>query len=307
MDFSQLKKNRGKTVEQLSKKMEQESKGGGFKKDERIWFPERDKAGNAQAVIRFLPISPMDADELEAPYVKLFSHAFQGPGGWYIENSRTTLGKDEADPLAELNREEWDDKDEEAKDRVRKRKRKLHYYSNVYIIKDPANPENEGQVRIFRYGKKIFEKLQACLKPKFEDDPKFDPFCFFDGADFRLRMTVVDDYPSYEESKFLEPSQFAGGDEAKMEEVWKQEHALKEIVAEDKFKSYDELKKQLHRALKITGASQSAMESAPSDEAPAPKQQESSAPAPESKAPEQKEEESSTPQSSLDFFKSLAG
>lgn len=238
--ISELRKARG-NFEDLTKEIEkQASKGQGQKDDDRFWSCQCDKAGNGQAIIRFLP-APQGED---FPYVRMWSHGFQGPTGkWYIENSRTTLGKDQKDPVTELNNSLWATKVKANEDIARAQKRKLSYYSNVLIISDPANPENEGKVKLFRYGAKIFEKLQAAMKPEFEDDPKFNPFDFWEGANFRLKIGRVDKYANFDKSSLA--AQTEVGDDDKLEKIWSQCASLKAIVAEDQFKSYEELEKRL--------------------------------------------------------------
>lgn len=265
-NFSKLK-NKKRNVDALAAKADEMK--GGFKKDERIWKPQRDEAGNAYAVIRFLDLSPIDmeiqekiaeaegedvAEKKVTPWVLKYGHSFRGPGGWYIEDSRTTLGQDESDPVAELNKSEWDENDEEAKKKVRPRSRKKKYYSNVLIIKDSNNPENNGKVMLYEYGQKIFDKINECLKPKFPDDPKFDPFSFYDGADFILKVYTEEKgrnkFPNYDKSEFAARSPLFGGDDDKIEAVWKKSYSLQDLISPDKFKSYEELKKRLEMALK---------------------------------------------------------
>ena len=182
------------------------------------------------------------------PFVKMYSHAFQGPGGWYIENSLTTIGKD--DPLGEYNRELWNSGDESLKEQVRKQKRKLSYYSNVYIVKDPANPENEGTVRLFRYGKKIHDMIMNAVNgDELEGREGINPFCFWEGADFKLRVKKVAGYPNYDSSDFAPVGTLEDLDDAQLESIWKRGHSLQDLVAADKFKSYDALQDRLNKVL----------------------------------------------------------
>lgn len=250
MSFSDLRNSKKNTFAKLQKQLENSTKVGTV--DERMWKLTSDKAGNGFAVIRFLPA----AEGEDMPFVKLYSHAFQGPGGWYIENSLTTLGKD--DPLGEYNRELWNSGDEDLKNQVRKQKRKLSYYSNVYIVKDPANPENEGTVRIFRYGKKIHDKIMEAVNgDELEGREGINPFCFWAGADFKLRVKKVAGYPNYDSSEFQPVATLEDLDDAQLESIWNRQHALQALVAEDQFKAYDQLKARLDKVLGRSGSAAS--------------------------------------------------
>lgn len=249
MNFSELK-NKKNTLASLQKKLEEQTKPSFGVKDERMWYPEVDKAGNGFAVIRFLP-TPEGED---MPFVKLYSHGFQGPGGWYIENSLTTLGQ--TDPIGEYNRELWNSGSDELKKQAQKQKRKLSYYSNVYVVSDPTNPENEGKVVIFRYGKKIFDKIaEAVNGNELEKKAGIDPFDLWQGANFNLRIKKVEGYPNYDSSTFDSPSVLGGLDDAQLESIWKREYPLMPLVAPDQFKTYEELQKQFDRAMKRTAPS----------------------------------------------------
>ena len=244
MSFSSLKQNKASVFQKLQKQLEETTKVGTT--DERLWKLTTDKAGNGFAVIRFLPAS----DGEDMPFVKMYSHGFQGPGGWYIENSLTTLGKD--DPLGEYNRELWNSGDESLKEQVRKQKRKLSYYANVYIVKDPGNPENEGQVKIFRFGKKIYDKIMDAVNgDELEGREGINPFDFWTGANFKLRAKKVAGYPNYDSSEFQESSVLEGLDDAQLESIWKRQHALQSIVAPDQFKTYEQLKARLDVVLNL--------------------------------------------------------
>ena len=214
--------------------------------DERLWKPEVDKAGNGYAVIRFLPAP--DGEDL--PWAQVWSHAFQGPGGWYIENSLTTLGK--KDPVSDLNRELWNSGAEGSPQRTqaRNQKRKLNYYSNIYVVKDSANPSNEGKVFLYRFGKKIFDKIMESMQPAFEDETPVNPFDFWKGADFKLKITRVAGFWNYDKSEFAETSTLGGFNDKELEAIWKEEHSLAAFTADDQFKSYDELKQRLESTLK---------------------------------------------------------
>ena len=243
MSFASLKKQSklGSLTAKLVKEVEKMNNNGG-QGDDRLWKLEVDKGGNGYAVIRFLPAP--DGEDL--PFVKLYSHAFQGPGGWYIENSLTTLGQ--KDPVSEFNSQLWNNGTDAGKDTARKQKRKLTYISNIYVVKDPANPENEGKTFLYKYGKKIFDKLTAAMQPEFEDEEAIDPFDFWQGANFKLKAKNVAGYRNYDSSEFAATSALLDDDDA-MEAVWKKEHSLAELVAADQFKSYDELKTRLSNVL----------------------------------------------------------
>ena len=211
--------------------------------DERIWKPVMDKAGNGYAVIRFLP-APEGED---MPWAKLWNHAFQGPTGqWYIENSLTTVGQN--DPVSEYNSKLWNSGVESDKEIARKQKRKLQYYSNIYVVEDPANPENEGKVFLYRYGKKIFDKIMEAMQPAFQDESPVNPFDFWEGANFKLKLRKVDGYWNYDKSEFADPSALFDNDE-EIEALWKTEYSLADFTASSNFKSYDELKTRLDAVL----------------------------------------------------------
>ena len=243
MSFSDLKKQSklGSLTEKLVKEVEKMNNSSS-NKDDRLWSLTVDKAQNGYAIIRFLP-APNGED---LPFVKLYSHAFQSNGGWYIENSRTTLG--DKDPVSEYNTQLWNNGTDSGKDLARKQKRKLTYISNIYVVKDPANPENEGRVFLYKFGKKIFDKLTAAMQPEFEDETPMDPFDFWQGANFRLKAKNVAGYRNYDSSEFAAPGALLSDDDA-MEAIWKKQYALAELVAPDQFKSYDELKKRLDSVL----------------------------------------------------------
>ena len=239
MSFKDLKKQSklGSLTAKLVKEVEKMNNNGASG-DERTWKLDVDKSGNGYAVIRFLP-APEGED---LPFVKLYSHAFQGPGGWYIENSLTTLGQ--KDPVSEYNTQLWNNGTDAGKDTARKQKRKLTYISNIYVVKDPANPENEGKTFLFKYGKKIFDKLTAAMQPEFEDEEAIDPFDFWQGANFKLKAKNVAGYRNYDSSEFAAQSPLLDDDEA-MEGLWKKQSSLQEFVGADQFKSYEDLKKRL--------------------------------------------------------------
>jgi len=243
MSFKDLKKQSklGSLTAKLVKEVEKMNNTGG-NADDRIWKLDVDKGGNGYAVIRFLP-APEGED---LPFVKLYSHAFQGPGGWFIENSLTTLGQ--KDPVSEYNSLLWNNGTDAGKETARKQKRKLTYVSNIYVVKDPANPDNEGKVFLYKYGKKIFDKLTAAMQPEFEDEEAIDPFDFWQGANFKLKAKNVAGYRNYDSSEFAAQSSLLDDDDA-MESLWKKQFSLSEIVAADQFKTYDELKTRLDYVL----------------------------------------------------------
>ena len=211
--------------------------------DERLWKPVMDKSGNGYAVIRFLP-APEGED---MPWAKVWNHAFQGPTGqWYIENSLTTVGQN--DPVSEYNSKLWNSGVESDKEIARKQKRKLQYYSNIYVVEDPANPENEGKVFLYRYGKKIFDKIMEAMQPAFQDESPVNPFDFWEGANFKLKLRKVDGYWNYDKSEFADPSALFDNDE-EIEALWKTEYSLADFTASSNFKSYDELKTRLDAVL----------------------------------------------------------
>ena len=214
--------------------------------DERLWKPELDKSGNGYSVIRFLP-SPEGED---LPWAKVWNHAFQGPTGqWYIENSLTTIGQ--KDPVSEYNSKLWNSGVESDKEIARKQKRKLQYFSNILVVSDPKHPENEGKVMLFRYGKKIFDKMMEAMQPAFEDETPINPFDFWEGAEFKLKIRKVDGFWNYDKSEFSAPSPIAD-DESKIESIWKSQHSLAEKLDASNFKSYDELSTRFHAVISGT-------------------------------------------------------
>ena len=221
--------------------------------DNRFWKPELDKTGNGYAIIRFLPQS--EGEEL--PWVRLWSHAFKGPGGWFIENSLTTINK--SDPVSEYNTQLWNSGIESDKDTARKQKRILKYYANVYIVSDSKHPENEGKVRLFKFGKKIFDKITEAMNPAFDDEESLNPFDLWKGADFKLKIRKVDGFWNYDKSEFTTPKALLDDDE-ELENVYKSQHSLKAFVEPSQFKTYDELKEKLHRTLTGTGVGKTTAE-----------------------------------------------
>ena len=245
VDFASLKKNRQSVFDNLTSEMNKLNTQAPSD-DNRFWKPEVDKSGNGYAVIRFLP-APAEED---VPFVRVWDHGFKGPGGWYIEKSLTTIGQ--ADPVSEHNTELWNSGIEANKQVVRDQKRRLTYYSNIYVVKDPAHPENEGKVFLYKYGKKIFEKLNAAMNPEFEDEKPMNPFDLWEGANFKLKIRNYEGYRNYDKSEFDSAGPLFEDDD-KLESVWKSEHKLSEFTDPSNFKSYDELKAKLHRVLGLSG------------------------------------------------------
>ena len=252
--FASLKKSRSNDLQKLQSEVEKinNPQNNFSREDERCWKAELDKSGNGYAVIRFLP--PPNGEEMA--WAKIFNHGFQGPGGWYIENSLTTLGQ--KDPLAEYNSTLWNSGIEANKEIARKQKRRLTYFSNVYVVEDKANPQNEGKVFLFRYGKKIFDKISSMANPEFEDESSVDVFSFWDGANFKLKIRKVDGFSNYDKSEFVTPAPLL--EDSEMERVWGEQNPLDEFVNQNNFKTYDELKTRLDVVL---GNTQTAAMSAP--------------------------------------------
>ena len=244
VDFANLKRSSG-NLDKLSKAIEALNTSEGSDNKDNYWKPEVDKAGNGMAVIRFLPAPAVDGDDA-LPWVKLFSHGFQGPGGWLIDNCLTT--KNQQCPVCEHNSSLWNSGIEANKEIVRKQKRKLNYIANVYIVSDPKHPENEGQIKLFRFGKKIFDKITEAMNPQFADEKAINPFDLWAGANFKLKIRKVEGYQNYDKSEFESPAPLSS-DDAKLEKIWKSEHSLKEMTADKEFKTYEELLTRLTRVL----------------------------------------------------------
>ena len=248
MSFKDLKKKSslGALTQKLVKEAEKMNNAGGSG-DDRYWKLECDKAQNGYAVIRFLPAP----DSEDMPFVKMYSHAFQGKGGWYIENSLTTLGQ--KDPVSEFNSELWNNGTDAGKDQARKQKRKLTYIANIMVVKDPANPQNEGGVFLYKFGKKIFDKIMSAMQPEFEDEEAINPFDFWEGASFKLKAKNVAGYRNYDSSEFGKVEPLLGGDDDALEALWNKQNSLAELVSADQFKDYDALKKRLNQVLGLAG------------------------------------------------------
>lgn len=248
LDFTQLKKNSGKSgLEKLTAELQKLGSGNQESaSDNRFWYPNVDKAGNGYAVIRFLPAPP---DE-DVPFVRVWEHGFKGPTGkWYIEKSLTTIGQN--DPVGELNSMLWNsttDDNSPSRKQAREQKRKLGYISNIYVVQDQLNPENNGKVFLFKFGKKIFDKLNEAMNPQFADEDALNPFDFWDGANFKLKIRNVEGYRNYDKSEFASKAPLFD-DDSELEAVWKKQHSLKSFIDPSSFKSYDELKRKLNTVL----------------------------------------------------------
>jgi len=294
--FANLKRNSSQ-FDKLTKAVESvnnQSVEAGSKEDTRFWQPEVDKAGNGMAVIRFLPAPSVDGED-GLPWVRVFNHGFQGPGGWYIENSLTTLNQ--KDPVSEYNSTLWNSGIEANKEIARKQKRKLTYIANILVISDPANPSNEGQIKLYKFGKKIFDKISEAMNPEFADETPVNPFDMWEGANFKLKIRNVEGYRNYDKSEFADKSALFDGDDSKLEELWKQEYSLKEFLEPKQFKSYEVLKARLDKVLGFDGG------------AVAPKTKAESADISRKLSEEDLEriDRKTVADDDLDYFKSLAG
>ena len=248
MDFESLKSSASnfdkitKALEASTEKPESSGSKSSKYQDDRIWKPELDKTGNGYAVIRFLPATSGE----EMPWQRVWSHAFQDKGGWYIENSLTTMNQ--KDPVSEENTRLWNTGVDSDKEIARKRKRKLSYYSNIYVVSDPKHPENEGKVFIFKFGKKIFDKITEAMQPAFDDETPINPFDFWKGANFKLKIRKVDGYWNYDKSEFEGVSQIKESDDD-IKAIWSKQYPLNPFVDPSNFKTYDELKEKLNRVI----------------------------------------------------------
>jgi len=297
-NFEALKQNRKSNFDKLTSELNKlnSTVPQDNTNDDRFWKPDVDKAGNGYAIIRFLP-APAGED---MPFVRIWDHGFQGPGGWYIEKSLTTFNK--PDPVSEHNTKLWNSGVESNKDLVRKQKRRLSYYSNILVINDPTRPENNGKVFLFKYGKKIWDKLNEAMHPQFADEKAVNPFDFWDGANFKLKIRQVEGYRNYDKSEFEAQSTIANDDDA-IKAIWGKQHSLQELLDPKHFKSYEELKMRLEKALGAVSApaQRSAMDE---DEAfPTPQR---AAPAPSIPAAKQESAPWDEDDDDLSFFKKLA-
>lgn len=247
--LASMKKSRQTDIEKLTREAEKMVKGN-RQADDRYWYPTQDKAGNGSALIRFLP-APKGED---FPFVRYWTHSFKGKGGWYIERSLTSLGKDVKDPVGEYNSELWATDTEANKKIAKKQKRKLNYVAGVYIVNDPGNPENNGKVFLYRFGKKIFDMINTKMKPEFDGDAAINVFDFWDGANFKLRVYKTDasdgdkGFNNYDKSTFEEPSALFDNDDD-IGAVWAKQYSLLAEVAPSKYKTYAELKREFLRAI----------------------------------------------------------
>ena len=245
MSFQNLKKQSrsGSLTDKLIKSVEKLNDKGGNGADERIWKPSVDKTGNGFAVIRFLP----EAEGCDLPWARVYTHAFQGPGGWLIDQCLTT--KEQKCPVCEYNSTLWNNGTDAGKEQARKQKRKLSYYSNIFVVSDPSNPDNEGKVFLYKYGKKIHDKIVAAAQPQFEDETPINPFDFWKGADFKLKITKVAGFWNYDKSEFDRPGTLGGFSDAELEGIYNKEYSLKEFTDPSNFKSYEELETRLSMVL----------------------------------------------------------
>ena len=303
MSFKDLK-NKSQSISKLTQELEKMNKGGAESyKDDRFWRPELDKASNGYAVIRFLP--PVEGEEV--PWVRVFNHGFKGPGGWFIENCPTTIGK--KCPICEANSELWNSGSETSKGLASARKRKLTYIANILVLQDPKNPQNEGKVFLFKFGKKIFDKIMEKLQPESSEYDPVDPLNVFDywqGADFKLRVRSVAGYVNYDKSEFGSPTPLFGGDDAKLEALWKTQHSLKAFTEPSEFKSYDELKSKFESVNKgSVSAPKNVEEDDIEDEVPA-KPVAKSKPAPKIAEKKPSYDEDAEEENALSYFEKLA-
>ena len=290
MSFANLKRNRD-SLDKLTKAIEitTQSAEAGSKDDTRFWAPTVDKSGNGMAVIRFLPEPAIDGDD-GLPWVRRFDHGFQGPGGWFIDNCLTTVG--DKCPVCEHNSTLWNSGVEANKEIVRKQKRRLSYIANIYVISDPSNPENEGTVRLYKFGKKIFDKISEVMNPEFPDETPLNPFDLWEGANFKLKIRNVEGYRNYDKSEFADKSALLDGDDDKLEAIYTKEHSLKDFTDKKHFKPYEQLKARLDKVLGFEG-----------DAVPNIRAEDVELPTPVTRA---KAPVSTTVDDDLDYFKSLA-
>lgn len=250
--FAALKRNRS-SLDALTKAIEavnQPQGEAGGKDDNRFWQPTVDKSGNGMAVIRFLPAPEADGDDA-LPWIRVFNHGFQGPGGWYIDNCLTTVNQ--KCPVCEHNNTLWNSGIEANKEIARKQKRKLTYMANILVVSDPSNPQNEGQIKLYKFGKKIFDKISEAMNPEFADEQAVNPFDLWEGANFKLKIRNVEGYRNYDKSEFADKSPVMDGDDDKLEALWKKEYSLKEFTDAKNFKPYEQLKARLDKVLGFDG------------------------------------------------------
>ena len=308
-DFASMKKNSKTASNILAKELEKVTKGGGENsyKDDRMWQPEVDKTGNGYAVIRFLPAPPSE----DLPWVRVFSHGFQSKGGWYIENCPTTIGQ--KCPVCEANNELWNSGNDDDKNIARDRKRKLSYISNILVVDDPVNPANNGKIFLYRYGKKIFDKINDKMNPQYKDEDPVNPFDFWQGANFKIKIRNVDGYRNYDKSEFSAASPVLDGDEKALEALWRKEYPLQDFVKPDQFKQYGELKTKFQSVINGSSTAKAENMDLSEDEEETPQKKftpkfpaaEAKSPGREAK-PKSKTEDSDEDDDALDYFKRLA-
>ena len=298
MSFADLKRNSSSSIAALTKAAEKVAGGQQQQNnyvDDRFWKPTVDKVGNGYAVIRFLPAPAGE----ELPWVRFWDHGFQGPGGlWYIENSLTSINQQ--DPVSEMNSVLWNTGREEDKQIARDRKRRLHYVANIQVVTDPSNPTNDGKVFLYKFGKKIFDKIMDVMQPQFADENPVNPFDFWEGANFKLKIQQVAGYRNYDKSEFANPSAISSND-AQIEAVYNTLYSLKDFVDPKSYKSYDELKARLNKVLGET-AIRTTAESISLDETDYSSPMTGARSAPAMAAPSVDEDEDDT----LSYFQKLA-
>lgn len=306
-DFASFKKSSKSSIGKIAKELEKVTKGGGENsyKDDRFWKAEVDKTGNGYAVIRFLPAPPSE----DLPWVRIFSHGFQSKGGWYIENCPTTVGG--KCPVCEANNELWNSGNEDDKNIARDRKRKLSYISNIMVIDDPVNPANNGKVFLFRYGKKIFDKINDKMNPQYKDEDAVNPFDFWQGANFKLKIRNVEGYTNYDKSEFSASAPLLDGNDKELEALWRKEYALLDFVKPDQFKPHAELKTKFQSVINGSASAKAEnMDLSEDEEESTQAKFTPKFPAKEAKAPgrevKAKSESNDSDDDALDYFKRLA-
>jgi hypothetical protein len=308
-DFASFKKSSKTASNILAKELEKVTKGGGENsyKDDRMWQPEVDKTGNGYAVIRFLPAPPSE----DLPWVRVFSHGFQSKGGWYIENCPTTIGQ--KCPVCEANNELWNSGNDDDKNIARDRKRKLSYISNILVVDDPVNPANNGKIFLYRYGKKIFDKINDKMNPQYKDEDPVNPFDFWQGANFKIKIRNVDGYRNYDKSEFSAASPLLEGDDKALEAMWRKEYSLQDFVKSDQFKQYGELKTKFQSVINGSSTAKAENMDLSEDEEETPQKKftpkfpaaEAKSPGREAK-PKSKSEDSDEDDDALNYFRKLA-
>lgn len=299
MSFSKMKKNRSAAIEQLVATAQEQTSKKSYK-DDRFWQPTIDKSGNGFAVIRFLPAPDGEA----TPWVSYWDHGFQGPTGkWYIEKSLTTIGQE--DPVAQRNSELWNSGIDADRETARAQKRRLHYVANIYVVSDPGNPENNGKVFLYKFGKKIFDKINDVMVPEFQDEAPINPFDFWEGANFKLKIRKVEGFRNYDKSEFDSPSALLDGDDDKLEALYNSQYSLADINDPSTFKPYDELKAKMESVLCLATAAREQTNMS-NDVAEAAEMPVAEAPSALQVTEETKDDSAENAESALDYFKNLA-